>query len=115
MADKTILKGNGRINVSNVNAVSSECILLTYTIWNFKDQKQMTSIKNAIYDLVPGEISFDLELKDYTGDSEKVKLKAKIKSCRNEKKAHTIKKEIDQYIKQKGGQTTLDESLGDDD
>ena len=115
MADKTILKGNGRINVSNVNAVSSECILLTYTIWNFKDQKQMTSIKNGIYDLVQEETTFDMEIKDFTGDDEKVKLKVKIKSCKNERKAHTIKKEIDQFIKQKGGQTTLDESLGADD
>ena len=114
MADKTILKGNGRINVSNVNAVNSECILLSYTIWNFKDQKQMTSIKNGIYDLVQEEITFDMEIKDFTGDDEKVKLKVKIKSCKNEKKAHTIKSEIDQYIKKKGGQTTLDQNLEDD-
>ncbi len=109
--DKTKnLKGNGHINVSNVNAMNSECITLTYTVWNFKNDRQVAEVRQAIYDLVDDQVTFGKETKDWTGDEEKVKLKVKIRSCKNEKKAHTIKSEIDQYIKKKGGQTTLDES-----
>ena len=111
MADKTILRGNGHINVSNVNGVNSECITLTYTIWNFKDEKQVTSIKNALFDLIDQDVVFDLETKDLDGESEQYKLKIKIKSCHKEKQAHNLKTLIDEYIKKKGGQTTLDESL----
>lgn len=110
-----IIKGNGHINVSNVNAVSKECITLTYTIWNFKTQKQVTDIKNGIYDLVQEEVHFDLEVKDWDDDEEKLKLKIKVKACNSERKAHTIKKDIDQFIQKKGGQTTLDQNLEDDD
>jgi len=114
LADKTTkLKGNGHINVSNVNSVNSECILLTYTIWNFKDSKQITSMKNAIYDMIDGDISFDLQVMDWTGEEERQKLKCKIKSCNKEKEAHKIKTQLDEFIRKKGGQTTLDEAVGD--
>lgn len=110
MADKTIINGSGHIAVSKVNS-KSECVLLTYTIWNFKDEKQLKSIKSGIYDLVDEDISFDLRISDWLDDDEKFTLKAKVKSCHNEKKAHRIKMQIDQFIQKKGGQTTLDESI----
>ena len=116
MADKTsVLKGNGHINVSTVNAVNSECITLTYTVWNFKSPTQVQEVRNSIYDLVKDPVSFDMEIKNWNEDEEKLKLKAKVKACHNEKKAHQIKKLIDEYIKKKGGQTTLDESVGEGD
>lgn len=105
----TILKGNGHINVSNVNAVDSECITLTYTMRNFKSQKHVTEVRNAIFDLVKDPIMFDLEVKNWNEDEEQLILKAKVRACGNEKKAHTIKKQIDEYISKKGGQTTLDQ------
>lgn len=113
MTDKTKnLKGNGNISVSNVNSMSSECITLTYTIWNFKNKNQVSKIKKDIEDLVDSEVAFDLGIQDYSGLEEKYKLKVKVKACEKEKLAHTIKEEIDNYIKEAGGQTTLDESLG---
>ncbi len=114
MADKTkTLRGNGHINVSNVNSINSECILLTYTVWNFKTESQIKTIRQKIYDLVEGELSFELQISDWDGEEEKYKLKAKIKSCQKEAKAHKIKKELDEFIKKIGGQTTLDEELGE--
>lgn len=115
MADKTKLKGNGHINVNNVNGINSECITLTYTIWNFKDIKQVTSIQNGLYELIDQDVVFDLETKNRGGDSESHKLKVKIKSCHKEKQAHNIKTTIDEYVRKKGGQTTLDESIGNGD
>ena len=117
MAEKTKkLKGNGHINVSNVNSINSECILLTYTVWNFKNQKQVTEIKKGLLDIIDeDDVSFDLEVKDWTGEEEKQKLKIKVKSCNDEKRAHVIKQDLDKFIKTKGGQTTLDESLEEND
>lgn len=109
-----IIKGKGHINVSNVNAINNECITLTYTIWNFKSQNQVTEIKNGLYDLVKDEVHFDLEVKNWNDDDEKLKLKVKVKACGSERKAHVIKKEIDQFIQKKGGQTTLDQTLEGD-
>jgi len=111
--DKDIIKGNGHISVSNVNALNSECITLTYTIGNFKNSKQVTTVRNELFDLVDQEISFDLLVTNWDGEDEKLKLRAKIKSCNNEKKAHTIKAAIDEFIKKKGGQTILDETFED--
>jgi len=114
LSDKTKnIKGNGHINTSNVNGVNSECILLTYTVWNFKTRTQVDKIKKGIEKIVDAEITFDLQLQDYNGLEEVPKLKAKIKSCHKEKEAHTIKATIDEYIRKEGGQTTLDESIGD--
>ena len=105
------IKGKGHINVSNVNAINNECITLTYTIWDFKSQQQVKEIKNGLYTLVKEEVHFDLEVKNWNDDDEKLKLKIKVKACNSERKAHVIKKEIDEFVKQKGGQTTLDQSL----
>lgn len=108
-SNNTVLKGNGHINVSNVNAVDSECITLTYTMRNFKSQKQVQDVRNSIYDLIKDPIIFDLEVKNWNEENEQLILKAKVKSCGNERKAHNIKKLIDEYISKKGGQTTLDQ------
>ena len=110
MASKTTtLKGNGHINVSNVNAVDSECITLTYTMRNFKSQRQVEEVKNSIYDLIKDPVTFDMEIKNWNEEEELLILKAKVRACGNERKAHTIKKQIDEYISKKGGQTTLDQ------
>ncbi len=105
----TVLKGNGSISVSNVNAANSECITLTYTMRNFKSQKQVQDVRNAIYDLIKDPIIFDLVVQNWNEEEEELILKAKVKACGNERKAHNIKKIIDEYISKKGGQTTLDQ------
>lgn len=105
----TVLKGNGSISVSNVNAENSECITLTYTMRNFKSEKQVQEVKNSIYDFVKDPVTFDLTVKNWNEDEEQLILKAKIRACGNERKAHNIKKQIDEYIHKKGGQTTLDQ------
>jgi len=114
--DTKTIKGNGHINTSNVNALNSECITLTYTVWQFKNPKQVTAIQKGISDIVSADdVTFALEISDYQGLEEKYKLKASIKSCNKEKQAHDIKEKIDKYIKAKGGQTTLDESAVEED
>jgi len=114
--DTKTIKGNGHINVSNVNAMNSECITMSYTIWQFKGAKQVGVVQKGIKKLLEpqtDDVQFHLEISDYQGADESYKLKTKIKSCRKEKEAHTIKGIIDEYIRGIGGQTTLDESIGD--
>jgi len=115
LSDKNAdVKGNGHINVTNVNSKNSQCIFLTYTLWGIENVEQAKTLTNKITDLVPDvEMKFDLQQSDWRGDNEKTTLKIKIKDCRNEKKAHIYKEKIDEYIKKIGGQTTLDETFGE--
>ena len=107
------VKGNGHINVTNVNSQNSQCIFLTYTLHGIADLEHAKTICNKIMDLVDVEVKFNVEQTDWRGDDEKTVLKVKIKDCRNEKKAHVYKASIDEFIKKIGGQTTLDEVLGE--
>lgn len=113
MANKSkTLRGNGNINVSNVNSKNSECVTLTYTMRNIRSERQLVEIKNTIYNAIDDPITFDRETKNWDEDNEELILKVKIKACDNEKKAHGFKKILDGIVQIKGGQTTLDEAIG---
>ena len=53
-------------------------------------------------------------MSDHEGDSQAIKLKAKIKTCDDEDLGHELSATFDKYIKKKGGQTSLDASMGDE-
>lgn len=105
---KTI-RGHGHMNISNVNSEKSQCITLTYSISNIGDMKEIPLLEKDIEKLTNEAVHFDLEVKDHTGGDQEIKLKAKVKACESEELGHDIKTKFDEYIKKKGGQTTLDE------
>jgi sRNA-binding carbon storage regulator CsrA len=107
------LRGRGSMSTSNVNS-QSECITLTYAVKNIKAPKDIAILEKEISDLIEEEIIFDLEIKDHSSDQEEIVLKAKVKTCNDEARGHEIKEIFDKFIKKKGGQTTLDESRGEE-
>ena len=104
------IKGKGRINTKNVNS-KNECIVLSYPLTGIRDNEQAKTLANKIIEILPDDtdVKFSLSYSDWRGDSEKIALSVSIKACSSHKKAHVLKKEIDEYISRIGGQTTLDE------
>ncbi len=102
------IKGHGNLTTSNVNS-NSECITLTYTVKNIKNQKDIPTLEAEFRELVEEDVNFDLEIKNHTSSEPEIVLKAKVKTCDNEERGHEVKKVFDKFLKKKGGQTTLDE------
>ena len=106
----------GTISTSNVNNPNSECITLTYAITGVKSQKGVKDLTQELDQLHNDESKVDLEIKDFDGDLQSLKMKYKVKSCDSEENAHIIKAKLDKFLKKQGGQTTLDVILkGDED
>ena len=102
------IKGHGNLTTSNVNS-NSECITLTYTVKNIKNQKDIPTLEAEFRELVEEDVQFDLEIKNHTSSEPEIVLKAKVKTCEDERRGHEVQKAFDKFLKKKGGQTTLDE------
>lgn len=104
-----ILKGYGHINVANVNSETSECITLTYAIKHVGSVSKANQLKKELDDISGEESIASVEITNLGDKDEDVDMKYKVKTCDSEKRAREIKKDLDLYLKKKGGQTTLTE------
>lgn len=107
-----VLMGHGHINVSNVNSAKSECITFTYSTKNIPSLEDAKKLKKA-YDDISGESEsgYEILIENAESKEQKISSKYKIKLCESEQDARDIKKELDGYVKRKGGQTTLTEDF----
>jgi len=107
-----VLMGHGHINVSNVNSEKSECITFTYSTKNIPSLEEARKLKKA-YDDIAGEeqSGYEILIENAESKEQKISSKYKLKLCESESEARSIKKDLDQYVKKKGGQTTLTEDF----
>ena len=95
---------------SNVNSEKSECITLTYTVSNIGKISDVQKLNEELDALHDEDSVCDYEVRNFGSPDQEIKLKHKIKTCDSEANGHDIKEKLDQFIKKRGGQTTLDES-----
>lgn len=109
------LTSHGNLTTSNLNSSISECITLTYDVYNAKTVLEAKQINDELKSLDSStESTTDIIIHNYGTKDESVQVKYKVKKCGSDEDARETKEKFDKYIKKKGGQTTLTEQFDKD-